>query len=154
MSRRASGRTRRSAGWGAQGGLALTEFALVLPLLLLLVFGAVGFGIAILDKVVITNASREAARHGSVYRGSSLRPSAAQVQAVATSYCTQNLIDFGGGRNCTVTLSADPSTLASGGSLTVTVSHSFTFLGLAGFINPFGASNGIQLSAATTMRVE
>jgi len=150
MSHGAPRRTR----WMAQSGLALAEFALVLPLLLLLVFGAVGFGIAILDKVVITNASREAARHGSVYRGSSLRPTAAQVQAVAASYCTQNLIDFGGGRNCSVTLSADPSALASGGALTVTVSYPFTFLGLAGFINPFGGSNGIALSASTTMRVE
>lgn len=138
----------------AQSGLALAEFALVLPLLLLLVFGAVGFGIAILDKVVITNASREAARQGSVYRGSGLRPNAAQVQAVATAYCTQNLVDFGGGRDCTVTLSADPATLVSGGTLTVTVNYPFSFLGLTGLINPFGASDGIPLSASTSMRVE
>lgn len=137
-----------------QAGLALVEFALVLPMLLLVVFGAVGFGVAILDKVVITQASREAARHGTVYRGAGLRASAAQVQGVATGYCTQNLIDFGGGRSCAASLSADPATLVSGDTLTVRVSHDFTFLGLTGFINPFGAGDGITLHAATSMRVE
>ncbi|MFZ4498435.1 MAG: TadE/TadG family type IV pilus assembly protein [Burkholderiales bacterium] len=132
----------------------MLEFALLLPLLLLVVFGVVGFGLAILDKVVITNAGREAARQGTVYRGVNLRPTSAQVQAVATSFCSQNLIAFNGSRVCSVTLSTDPATLVTGSTLTVTVTYPFTFLGLTGFINPFGGSNGITLSAATSMRAE
>lgn len=138
----------------AEAGLAMVEFALVLPLLLLVVFGTVGFGLAILDKVVITNASREAARQGTVYRGVGLRPTSAQVQAVATTYCSQNLVAFNNRRVCTVSLSSDPAALVSGNTLRVTVTYPFTFLGLTGFINPFGGSNGITLTASTTMRAE
>jgi Flp pilus assembly protein TadG len=144
---------RGDAAW-RQSGIAAMEFALVLPLLLLVVFGTAGFGLAILDKVVITNASREAARQGTVYRGVGLRPTSAQVQSVATTYCSQNLVTFNGSRVCTVTLSADPSTLVSGTTLRVTVTYPFTFLGLTGLINPFGGSNGITLTASTTMRAE
>ena len=47
-----------------QKGAALIEFAIVLPLLLLLVFGAIEFGLLFYNKQVITNASREGAgRH-------------------------------------------------------------------------------------------
>ncbi len=152
LCRRAAGRRRGPAA--AQSGLAMVEFALVLPLLLLVVFGTVGFGLAILDKVVITNASREAARQGTVYRGVGLRPTSAQVQSVATSYCSQNLVAFNNSRVCTVSLSTDPAALVSGNTLRVTVTYPFTFLGLTGFIDPFGGSNGITLTASTTMRAE
>ncbi len=150
---RRAARRRRSPGL-AQSGLAMVEFALLLPLLLLVVFGTVGFGLAILDKVVITNASREAARQGTVYRSVGLRPTSAQVQSVAASYCSQNLVSFNGSRVCTVSLSADPAALVSGNTLSVTVTYPFTFLGLTGFINPFGGSDGITLTASTTMRAE
>ncbi|MBU3694495.1 MAG: pilus assembly protein [Rhodocyclaceae bacterium] len=149
---RVPGRQRDT--WWRHRGLAMIEFALVLPLFLLLVFGAVAFGTAILDKVVLTNASREAARQGAVYRGTGLRPSATQVRTVATTYCSQNLIAFGGSKVCTVTLSADPATLVTGGTLTVTVTYPFAFLGLTGLLNPFGANNGLTLTASTTMRAE
>ncbi|NBR98204.1 MAG: pilus assembly protein, partial [Betaproteobacteria bacterium] len=86
---------RRHAGTQAMRGGAMVEFALVLPLLLLIVFGVVGFSVALLDKVVMTNATREAARQGTTFRGVNLRPSLADVQKVATDFCTANLIDFG-----------------------------------------------------------
>jgi len=146
--------TRQGHALGRQGGGAMMEFALVLPLLLLVVFGVVGFGIAILNKVVITNASREAARQGTVYRAVNLRPTSAQVQTAATSYCTQNLVAFDNNKTCTVTLSADPSTLVTGGSLTVTVTYPYVFIALGSSINPFGAGGGLTLRASTTMRAE
>jgi Flp pilus assembly protein TadG len=49
-----------------QRGAALVEFAIVLPLLLLLVFGIIEFGFLLYDQAVITNASREGARKGVV----------------------------------------------------------------------------------------
>ena len=42
-----------------QRGQALVEFALALPLLLLLVFGVLDFGRAFQTKIVLTNAARE-----------------------------------------------------------------------------------------------
>ena len=49
-------------------GASAIEFALVLPLLLVLVFGIIEFSILFYDKAMLTNASREGARVGIVYR--------------------------------------------------------------------------------------
>lgn len=49
-----------------EGGQALVEFALVLPLLLLLVFGGIEFGRLYHSHLVITSAAREGARTAAV----------------------------------------------------------------------------------------
>ena len=46
----------------AQDGAAAVEFALLLPLLVLLLFGFIQFGIALNTRIQATNAAREAAR--------------------------------------------------------------------------------------------
>lgn len=48
-------------------GVSAVEFALILPVLLLLTFGFIEFSVLLFDKAVITNASREGARFGIVY---------------------------------------------------------------------------------------
>lgn len=69
----------------AERGQALTEFALVTPLLALLLFGIIQFGFLIGGQVGLTNAAREAARYASTY----------QVTDFATriSTVTTNLVD-------------------------------------------------------------
>jgi Flp pilus assembly protein TadG len=57
MSRRLGGPTRR-----AERGASAVEFALVLPLLLLVIAGVVDFGRALFTQVILTNAAREGAR--------------------------------------------------------------------------------------------
>ena len=47
-------------------GQALVEFALVLPVFLMFLFGAVEFGRGFLDKHLLTNAARKGARMGSL----------------------------------------------------------------------------------------
>jgi hypothetical protein len=49
-------------GTGRDRGAAAVEFALVLPLLLLLVFGIIDFGRALNAQVTLTQAAREGAR--------------------------------------------------------------------------------------------
>ena len=51
-----------------QRGAAMIEFALVLPVLLIVLLGTVEFSLLLYDKAMITNASREGARLGIVYR--------------------------------------------------------------------------------------
>jgi len=46
----------------AQRGVAAVEFALILPVLLLIVFGIINFGLLMYDLSVVTNAAREGAR--------------------------------------------------------------------------------------------
>jgi hypothetical protein len=57
-----------SRGWrhtSDEGGAAIVEFALVMPLLLALVFGMLSGGISYNRKLALTNAVREGSRYGS-----------------------------------------------------------------------------------------
>jgi TadE-like protein len=50
------------------GGQSVVEFALIVPLLLMLIFGIIELGIIFSVYVGMTNSAREAARAGSVYQ--------------------------------------------------------------------------------------
>lgn len=49
-----------------ESGAAAVEFALVVPLLLLLLFGIIGFGMIFAQNLALGNAARQAARFGAV----------------------------------------------------------------------------------------
>lgn len=51
---------------GGQRGAVAVEFALIVPILLLLVFGAVNFGIVLAQKASLASAARAGARFGAV----------------------------------------------------------------------------------------
>ncbi|MCY1443073.1 TadE-like protein [compost metagenome] len=55
-----------------QQGLAAIELSLVLPVLFLILFLIMEFSIALYNKAIITNASREAARAGIVLKSPKL----------------------------------------------------------------------------------
>ena len=79
----------------SQKGATAVEFAIILPLLLLLIFGIIEFGLLLFNRHVITNAAREAARAGIVVRIPRL--SNAEIETVARNYCEQYLVTFGAG---------------------------------------------------------
>jgi Flp pilus assembly protein TadG len=70
----------------AQNGQTMAEFALVLPLLALLLFGVIQFGIAFNNYITLTDAVRAGARKGAVGRHLNDPQGAvvAQVRAAAT----------------------------------------------------------------------
>lgn len=51
-----------------QNGATAVEFAIILPVLILVLFGIIEFGLVLFNKQIITNASREGARFGIVNR--------------------------------------------------------------------------------------
>jgi Flp pilus assembly protein TadG len=55
----------------SERGQTMTEFALILPILLVLVFGIVQFGIIFNNYVTLTDAARTASRKGAVSRNAS-----------------------------------------------------------------------------------
>jgi Flp pilus assembly protein TadG len=59
---------RNRTQFRAQNGQTMTEFALVLPLLALLLFGVIQFGIAFNNYITLTDAVRAGARKGAVAR--------------------------------------------------------------------------------------
>ena len=86
------------------------EFALVLPLLMLILWGMIEFGLLLYNKQVITNASREGARAGIVAQ--TPRVTNGEIVAVVNSYCATYLVTFGG-TGLSVTTSPDAGTLRS-----------------------------------------
>ncbi|HEX7643178.1 MAG TPA: TadE/TadG family type IV pilus assembly protein [Burkholderiaceae bacterium] len=154
-----------------QLGAQAVEFALVLPFFLALLLLIVDFGFLVYDKALITNASREAARAGTVL-GTTWSTGA--VSAVACSYLTnhnttQLLITTGSGTHtATCTGTGDPVISVSnpnghvppnfGDPVTVTVSYQYQGL-LKTLIAPVQAGSGSaqnvesvwSLTAASTM---
>ncbi len=106
-----------------ENGVATVEFGLILPMLLLIVSGIIEFGLALYDKAVITNASREGARAGIVLRVPAV--TLPEITAQVTSYTGSSLLGLGAPGSVTVDFPAqsNPAHLA--------VRVSYTFRGLA-----------------------
>lgn len=145
------GRTMKSRSlWKSERGSALVEFALILPLLVLLLFGIIEFGLLLYNQQVLTNASREGARYGIVSRVPDRR-SEAEIAQVVADYCDSNMITFGAGSPST---RANPHSLSAsfGDDLTVTVTFKYDFLVLPSFMAAL--VGGTDLRAETTMKYE
>ncbi|WP_322051780.1 TadE family protein [Paraburkholderia bannensis] len=131
-----------------QGGIAAVEFAIVLPLLLLIVFGTVELGFALYDKAVITNASREGARAGIVLK--SPKPTASDIQNVVTNYTSSRLFTFGSQNSPVVTTTGAGGTF--GQPLSVSVSYQYKGLGFGQMLSAITGT--ITLSATAVMNNE
>jgi len=133
----------------AQSGAALIEFAIVLPLLLMLIFGMIEFSVMLYDKAMITNASREGTRAGIVYAFPD-RLSDAEISAVVTDYLQGHMISLGGPSAPNIVVSGQ--CVDSGDQLSVTVTYPYHFFVLPNFIASLSGTT--TLSAVTTMRCE
>jgi Flp pilus assembly protein TadG len=138
-----------------QKGASAVEFALVLPILVIIVFGIIEFSLALYDKAMITNASREGARAGIVYRtepssGDYSPLSDAEIANIVTQYLRNYLITFGGPANAMTTVTRNGSGVGS--ELKVSVGYTYTFLVLPNLIT--NLTGGINLAADTVMRME
>ena len=93
-----------------QKGAQAVEFALVLPFVILIMFAVLDFGILVYDKAIITNASREAARTGTILTAVTWDAThIAGIKNVACKYAKDSLITVSSGtRNATCTGTADP----------------------------------------------
>ncbi len=127
------------------------EFALVLPVLVLMLFGAVEFGRAYYDLHLLTNAAREGARVGAL-------PDKVETDVEAAVDDFLNSVGLSGGWSTSV-VAKDPdgTTRASlaeaieGDRIHVTVSHDFTVL--SGSVLP-GFSGTLTLNGRCAFRRE
>jgi len=136
-----------------QKGGAAIEFAIVLPLLLLLLFGIIEFSLLMYDKAVITNASREGARTAILFNDPVVgqgRATQADVTAVVGNYCSNNLISFGA--SAPVVTFPPVWGGSTGQARTVRVTYRYDFLFIPNVIPSLSA--GINLTAETIMRCE
>jgi Flp pilus assembly protein TadG len=136
---------RRSSSQSArERGAAAVEFALLLPLLLLLVFGIIDFGRALNAQVTLTQAAREGARLAALNQSNV----ASRTQAAATGLSPVSV---------TVTSSC-PTGAGVGTDAVVQVSYSFSFItpvgAVAGLFGGSGFGSPITLSAQGEMPCE
>lgn len=125
-----------------EGGVALVEFAMVLPLLLVLVFGIVDFGRAFQTWITLTNAAREGARLGTVSQ---------DVQAVR-----QRCESTAGVSGVSCSVSGLPG--ITGQDVTVTARFTLRFItpvgALISLIGGQGMRTTYNMSSTATMRIE
>lgn len=153
----------------SENGVSAVEFALIAPLLFVLTFGIIEFGILLFDKAVVTNASREGARAAIVYTDvinedgtHTYSPADYEaISAVVARYTDAYLINLGGISIPTVDplIYTGPSGTGapeSGGDVTVRVTYRYNFLVFPDLTELIGGTfNGtIDLVGTTVMRME
>jgi Flp pilus assembly protein TadG len=118
---------------GRQRGAAAVEFALVLPLLLVLILGIIDFGLYFYDDLQLTHVARDAARYLSV-------SNVAEANAA---------IDAGDGRLVSASITSRSVTPAAskGGESTITLKASYHFLTPLPQLVGIGSTAAIDASA-------
>ena len=129
--------TRRSPS--SEDGQTAVEFALVLPILAVLLFAIVEFGVAFHDYVTVTDASRVAAREAAVSRHAGDFGAAAEAAGAQAAESLSDELDV----ECTAD---DWTRPGSDVSCTVTYPYSIDVLGWV-------VANG-DLTSETTERLE
>lgn len=131
--------------------------ALVLPLVLVLVFGMVDFGLLIYDDQVVTNAAREGARMGVVFAPNAgvipgvARPTQAEIKQRVLDYCGNYLITFGSHVLASSDVTVVGAQGASGTELSVTLVYPHEFLVISSLVPGLG---DITLRSTSRMRIE
>jgi TadE-like protein len=133
-----------------RAGTSTVEMALVLPLLLILVFAIGEFGVAFTQWQTLTNAAREGARVGVVFRGAGCNAGtvSAEIQAAVDDYVAAS-----GLRTGDVSLTPAPTGVCGGTGtpLTVNATVPYQFQMLPGLA---GLEPEITLGATSVMRNE
>jgi Flp pilus assembly pilin Flp len=121
-----------------QQGQSMTEFALVLPIIALLLFGVIQFGIVFNNYITLTDATRAGARKAAVSRRAP-DPVSTCISAIRSS--ANNLTQSALTPNC-------QSTWLPGADVTVTATYPYS-ISLLGVFQKSG-----RLTSTTTERVE
>ncbi len=142
-----------------QDGSSAVEFAIVLPLFLLIAFGIVEWSLYLFDDHIITNASRSGARHGIIQATPKI--SEDEIQATVLNYTSDNLVTFGtptppsvAVKNLSNPAMASPIRCVTfGDDLEVSVSYNYQFL-LLPALTFGGVSPSKTITARTIMKCE
>ncbi len=139
-----------------QRGAELVEFAITSLLLFLLLFGIIEFSVALFDKATVTNAAREGARTGILFRPDPRVPEEedAIIEQVINEYAADYLISLGGPAQMQIDIQREQNgeSFGVGDELIVTVTYPYQFLVIPGFVA--GLGGGINISSTTRMRAE
>jgi len=143
----------------AARGQSLVEFALVIPILLILVFGIIDFGMGLRSYISLTNATREGARFAAVGNPAGAYPgdcngstSTSVIGRVCVAIEGLDLADLN-----TVSV-AYPSGQSPGNSVVVAADYTYNFItplgDIANFFTGGAMPETLTLSTSTDMRLE
>ncbi len=137
-----------------KNGASAVEFAIVLPLLVILAFGIIEFSLALYDKAVITNASREGARAAIVFRHPTLTAAELTdlVKTTVNNYCGNYLISLGDANSAVTTDPIPGNCSVPGTPVTVNVRYQYKSLVLPNLITDLTGT--INLPGTTVMNCE
>ncbi len=119
----------RSAYLTQEQGQELVEFAILLPLLVLIVFGVLDLGRVFFAAITITNAARVGARYGMAYPGDeagiiTVAQAEAQGSGLDLTNPTVSAIDV----SCPDSFTPDVLPCPSGDAIRVTIAYTFTLI--------------------------
>ena len=144
---------RRRRLWMRERAQSLVEFSLVLPVLLILGFGVIDFGMGLHSWMTVTNATREGARIAAVHAASSGSIDCNPLPSAGT--IERKICDTGANLDAddmTITVTnADPGGTQSGQPVTVQVSYEYDL------ITPFAALvqiPSLTMTSTVIMRLE
>jgi Flp pilus assembly protein TadG len=132
------GQRHRSRAADRQAGAAAVELALVLPILLVLVFGIIDFGRAYNAKISLTQAAREGARVRAL--GGDVTATTDRVQ-LAAGFLAPDSVSVNAGAAC----------LSPAGIATVTATYTFQYATPIGALAGF-AAGPVTLTGRGVMR--
>jgi Flp pilus assembly protein TadG len=138
------GRLIHKKGEGERGQ-SLVEFALIVPLFLLLMFAIVDFGMGFYSWITVTNAAREGARIGAV--------------GADSATITQRVKDTAGSlNNSNLTISVSNAKGNSGETVGVTANYQYTLItplsALIHLVSGGSMGPNINFSSTSQMRLE
>ena len=129
----------------SEKGAVAIEMAILLPLLILFLFGSIELGLLTYNKQIIANASREGARAGIVIQTPKL--SASDIITIVEDYAEDHLVTFGSSNALTINVTNAGASFPA--DLSVQVKYAYDFLVLANL--GFGPAT---IEAETVMRME
>ncbi|MFW3614003.1 TadE/TadG family type IV pilus assembly protein [Billgrantia antri] len=157
-----------------QQGTETVEFAISATLLFLLLFGIIEFSVMLFDKATLTNASREGARTGILFRpgerslgsssggcpedGAKIITEDDAIRYAACRYAKDYLISLGGLAEMKIHINRYKGDynlkayIEPGDEVVVSIEYPYKYLLLPGFLDDIGGF--LDISAITNMRAE
>jgi Flp pilus assembly protein TadG len=127
-------------------GATAVEFAILLPVLLLILFGIIEFGMIMYGREIVTNAAREGARAG-IVQGPPKRTEG-EITAIANTYLSTT-----GVNPADVSFTVTGEGLANPNTLTVNAAYTYRFL-IPYIPTVVGIPNPLTITTQTVMRHE
>ncbi len=143
----------------ATRGQSLVEFAMVLPLLMIMVFGIIDFGMGLRSYISLTNATREGARFGAVGNPAGTYPTdctgTSNTSIIGRVCVAMDDLRLTNLQNVTVSY---PGGQTPGNSVVVSAHYHYNYITpLGSIVNFFSAGSlpsYLNLDAETDMRLE